>query len=236
MTDIRTASVALLGKIMSHKLFIIAVALITSAVGCTTTRTSNTDRTGLEQLLISNAIDQALNANQFTSARGRNVFVDEKYLECTDKPYIVGSIRSRVLDAGGRLVDSVDHADVVMEVRSGGVGTDNTDKYIGSPGLAVPGLPFELPEVRLWEQNAQYGTAKIAISCFDTKTGQQIENSDVVARSDSSRWNVVGFTTGDTGSVHRELAQAVRPRGGSFGAPIENISNEVIAAKQRAFR
>jgi len=222
---------------MSQTRLILLAALLSSLVGCTTTRTSNTDRTGLEQLLISNAIDQAIEANQFTSVRGRNVFVEEKYLECTDKPYIVGSIRSRVLGAGGRLVDAVDHADVVMEVRSGGVGTDNTDKYIGSPGLAVPGLPFELPEVRLWEQNAQYGTAKIAITCFDTQSGQQIENSgNLVARSDNSRWNVMGFTTGDTGSVNREIAQAVRPRAVSFAAPMENKSTEVIARNHQTWR
>lgn len=220
------------------RLVILAAAIFAaSSIGCTTTRTSNTDRTGLEQMLISNAIDQAVSSNSFSSVRGRNVFVQEKYLECTDKPYIIGSIRNRVLDAGGRLVDAVENADVVLEARSGGVGTDNTDKYVGLPGLAIPGIPFELPEVRLWEQNAQFGTAKIAITCFDTKSGEQLESTgNLVARSDNSRWNVLGFSTGDTGTVNREIAQAVRPRPVSFDRPMENFSGEMIASEPQTWR
>lgn len=219
------------------KLLLLAVIAATTAAGCTTTRTSNTDRTGLEQMLISNAIDQAISANQFASVRGRNVFVQEKYLECTDKPYIVGSIRARVLDAGGRLVESADNADVVMEPRSGGVGTDNTDKYVGIPGLAVPGIPFELPEVRFWEKNAQFGTAKIAISSFDTNTGRQvIDSGNLVARSDNSRWNVLGFSTGDTGSVNQELATATHRRPPSYSSAGESYSNEMIASQPQTWR
>jgi len=205
--------------------------------GCTTTRTSDTARTGLEQLLISNAIDQAISANQFASVRGRRVFVDEKYLECTDKPYILGSLRSRVLESGGRLVDAAADAEVVMEPRSGGVGTDNTDKYVGIPGLAVPGLPFELPEIRFWERNSQFGTAKLAITCIDKASGQQLEESgNLVARSDNSRWNVFGFGSGDTGSVNRELATAVNRSPYTYSMPAENYSNEVIAGQREDWR
>ena len=222
---------------LKKKFVFILFLLAAPSIGCTTTRTSNTDRTGLEQMLISNAIDSAVDANQFSSVRNRNVFLDEKYLECTDKAYVLGSIRSRVLDNGGRLVASVDDADVVMEVRSGGVGTDNTDKYVGLPGLSIPGMPIELPEVRLWEQNSQFGTAKIAITTFDTRSGQQLESSgNLVARSDNSRWNVLGFSTGDTGSVNRELANASHSRPASFSAPRENFSSEMIAREPQTWR
>jgi len=222
---------------LSKKNVFLLFLLAGMSVGCTTTRTSNTDRTGLEQMLISNAIDQAVDANQFTSVNNRNVFVDEKYLECTDQAYVLGSIRSRVLDNGGRLVDSIDNADVVMEVRSGGVGTDNTDRYVGIPGLSIPGMPIELPEVRLWERNSQFGTAKIAITCFDTQTGRQLESSgNLVARSDNSRWNVLGFSAGDTGSVNRELARSTYNRPTTFSAPQENFNSEMIAREPQTWR
>jgi len=105
------------------------------------------------------------------------------------------------------LVNDTANPDIVVEIRSGGVGTDNTDRFVGVPGLAIPGVPVEIPKIRLWEQNSQFGTAKIAIAAFDAKTGQQIESASRLARSDSSRWSVLDFTTGDRGSVHRELAQ-----------------------------
>lgn len=194
-------------SVVKHFALLTLAALV---AGCTTTRMSNTDRTGVEQLLISNAIDQAIESNELSSVRGRNVFVQDRYLDCTDKPYILGTLRNRVLDAGGRLVEEVAHADVVMEIRSGGIGTDSTDKYVGLAGFAVPGLPFELPDVRFWEKNIQYGTAKIAVTCFDTHTGEQLEASgNVVARADRSQWNMMGFSPGINGSVERELATAV---------------------------
>ncbi len=217
-------------------LVLCALTAITS-VGCATTRVSNTDRTGSEQLLISNAIDQAIEANELSSVRERNVFIQEKYLDSTDSPYIIGSLRNRVLNAGGRLVDSVDHADVVMEIRSGGIGTDSIDKYIGVPGFAVPGIPFELPEMRVWENNSQFGTAKIAITCFDTQTGQQLEDSgNLVAQADISQSHVLGISTKKTGSVHQELATAVRRKPISLQSPIEIDSNTGIARGRQTWR
>lgn len=232
------ALLVLMGNHMNRAHFIaLLVTSVSLACGCTTTRTSDTARTGIEQMLISNAIDQAVSATRLTCVRDRNVYIDEAYLDCTDKQYLVGSLRNRVLDNGGRLVQSVDDADIVMEVRSGGVGTDNTDKYVGIPGLAVPGVPLEIPEVRLWEQNSQFGTAKIAVTCFDTKSGQQLESSgNLLARSDNSRWSVLGYSTGDTGTVNQELAQATSQRPMSFAAPLEAMSNEVIANKPQSWR
>lgn len=217
---------------------VFAVLLFSAALaGCTSTRMSNTDRTGVEQLLISNAIDQAIESNEFSSVQDRNVFVQDKYLDCTDKPYILGTLRSRVLDAGGRLVEDAAHADVVMEIRSGGIGTDSTDKYFGLAGLAVPGLPFELPDVRVWEKNIQYGTAKIAITCFDTHTGEQLEASgNVVARADRSQWNVMGFSPGIGGSVERELATAVGQPSSYLDSEFADGVTSRIARGKRSFR
>ena len=48
-------------------------------------------------MLISNAVDQAISGTQFTSVYDKNVFVQEKYLDCTNKLYILGTIRHRVL-------------------------------------------------------------------------------------------------------------------------------------------
>ena len=100
-------------------LLALAASLVVLAGGCTTTRMSDTSRTGMEQLLISNAVDQSLEKVDFASLQNRNVFVEEKYLDCVDKGYIAGSIRHRVLQRGARLTDKREDADVVLEVRSG---------------------------------------------------------------------------------------------------------------------
>ena len=109
-------------------------------VGCASTATTNTARTAKEQMLLSNAVDQSLAKVDFTPLFDQKVFVEEKYLECVDKPYVLGSIRHRVMRAGGFLADKAEDADVVMEVRSGGVGTDSTEQFLGTPEIALPGM------------------------------------------------------------------------------------------------
>ena len=110
---------------------LICTFFVLITTGCTATSTSNTARTAKEQMLLSNSVDQSLDKVDFTPLYGQNVFIEEKYLECVDKPYIIGSIRHRIMKAGGNIAAAADAADVVMEVRSGGVGTDTSDSYIG---------------------------------------------------------------------------------------------------------
>ena len=189
-----------------------ALILLTavSCWGCATTRTSDTARTGMEQMLISNAIDQAVSRVNLEGIAGRKVFLEEKYLDCVDKNYVIGSLRHRILDTGALLVDAREEADVVMEPRSGGVGTDNSDRYVGMPGIALPGpMPFELPEVRFWEKKSQFGTAKVAVMIYDARTRQPLAASGTqLARSDNSQWSILGMSPGPVGSVHRELSTA----------------------------
>jgi len=143
------------------------------AAGCTTTTSSNTARTAKEQMLLSNAVDQSLDKVDFTPLYGRSVFVEDKYLECTDKGYVLGSMRHRIMRAGGTLAAAADAADVVLELRSGGVGTDSTDAFVGSPEIVLPGM-LTLPEVRLLEKKAQYGYSKLAIAAYDAKTKEPL--------------------------------------------------------------
>src|SRR6476660_4840215 len=88
--------------------------------GCTSTKQSNTARTATEQLLISNAVDQSLNKVDFTPLAGSCVFVEEKYLDCVDKGYILGSIRHKLMQAHATIAGKAEEANAIMEVRSGG--------------------------------------------------------------------------------------------------------------------
>lgn len=192
-------------------LFLLSLTLVVAA-GCSTTRTTNTARTGMEQLLISNAVDQNLDNAAFPDVQGRKVFVNDKYLDAVDKGYILGSIRQKVLSRGGQLVDAKDGSDVTIEVFSGGVGTDNTERYVGMPGLAVPGMPIELPEVRLYEKTSQFGTAKLGVVAYDTNNGQLMyDNGKSLARADDTRWSVLGIGPFEEGSVRSEVRRGSTP-------------------------
>src|SRR5687768_15185765 len=55
-------------------------ACAVTALGCGSTRTSNTARTATEQLLISDAIDRTVQQINFKVLEGQTVFFDERHL------------------------------------------------------------------------------------------------------------------------------------------------------------
>jgi len=187
-----------------HATMMLVVAFLVS--GCTTTRTTDTARTGMEQLLISNAIDQTLSKVALPPVTGRKVFVDDKYLEAVDKGYILGSLRQRLMSNGAQVVDAKEGSDMTVEVFSGGVGTDNVESYVGVPGLTVPGMPVEIPEVRVYEKKSQFGTAKLGLVAYATTTGEMLYDSGrSLARADDSRWSIMGVGPFQEGSVREEV-------------------------------
>ncbi|MEZ6068020.1 MAG: DUF6655 family protein [Planctomycetaceae bacterium] len=180
--------------------------LLLLATGCTNMSTSNTARTSMEQLLISNAIDSSLDKINFTPFAGSNVYLDEKYVESVDSKYLVASVRHRLWHSGARLVDSPDNADVVVEMRSGGVGTSNSEAYIGTPEIGVPGM-VSIPEVKLIERNRQSGTAKIGLVAYDPKSREILGDGGIaLSESNDSNWFVVGVGPWQTGTVREEVS------------------------------
>ena len=120
--------------------------------GCGTTRQSDTQRTATEQLLISNAVDQAVAHVDFSPLAGKSVFFDPQYFDNTvDKGYVISSIRQQLLAHGCTLQEERSRAAYVVEARAGGVGTDRHSVLVGIPEMTVPtilpGQPSHIPEV-----------------------------------------------------------------------------------------
>lgn len=179
------------------------LALILS--GCTTARQSNTARTAREQLLISNAVDQALAKVDFAAFEGRRVLVEEKYMDCTDKPYVIGSVRHRLMLNGAMIAAKPEEADVVMELRSGGVGTDDADSYLGIPQIVLPGM-LTIPEVKLVTRTRQSALAKIGMVAYDAKSNQLLGAGGVSSSlSDDNNLFVFGIGPFQSGTARREL-------------------------------
>lgn len=184
-----------------------AVVLLaaTLACGCTTARQSNTARTAREQLLISNAVDQALAKVDFAAFQGQKVLVEEKYLDCTDKAYVVGTIRHKLMMNGAFIAAKPEEADVVMELRSGGVGTDDADSYLGIPQIVLPGM-LTLPEVKLVTRTRQSALAKIGMVAYDAKSHQLLGAGGVSSSlSDDNNLFVLGIGPFQSGTARQEL-------------------------------
>lgn len=195
---------------MRHVAWILSItgaSLVLS--GCASMKTSDTARTGVEQLLVSSAIDRSLDKVDLRPIAGAKVYLEQKYLDCVDKNYLVVAMHQRLLRNNCTIVEKAEDAQVICEVGSGGVGTDRHDLFVGVPKLSVPGMAVAIPEVKFFDRTRANGTAKILVVAYDATTKQPVLNSGTqLARSDHKTWSVLGSGHIVSGSVPKELEKA----------------------------
>lgn len=189
---------------------LIAATIVATVAGCSSTRTSNTARTATEQVLLSSAIDRSLSNVSFEPMRSRKVFIDEKYLDSVDKGYLVATLRHKALAAGATLASSADDAELVIEARSGGVGTDTEDTFVGIPEIGIPGMPISIPELKLMQRSTQLGTAKIGLVAYDPKTGAAVGlGGQTTALTQNEDTYILGMGPFRNGEVKQERENAI---------------------------
>jgi uncharacterized protein DUF6655 len=178
-----------------HRLLFAASLTVTAlaVAGCGTTRSSDTTRTATEQLLISDAVDRAIQSVSFAPLAGQTVYLDDSKLsDVVDKNYIVSTLRQHMLASGCILRDTRDQADFVVEARAGAVGTDRNDLLFGIPATNVPqilpvqGVPAAIPEVPLAKRRDQRGVAKISMFAYQRQTGRPVWQSGLAVQESSS--------------------------------------------------
>ncbi len=205
-------------------------------VGCATMKESDTARTGLEQLLISNAVDQSLSKVDFRPVAGAKVFLKTDFLDCVDKNYILLSTRQKLLENHSTLVDKADDADIVMEIASGGVGTDRTEMVVGTPEIPL-GIMGSVPKVNFYERKKAMGTAKLAIIATDAKSKQPVINSGFsLARSDHQHWSMMGSGPVLSGSVANQLKEHTGSTESVLYIPSSSSSSPSSGPSQTASR
>lgn len=205
---------------LGTRFVIVSLVALTCATGCTSSRTSNTARTAREQLLLSNAIDQSLSKIDFAAFQGSRIFIEDKYLECVDKGYLVGSVRHRAMVSGAHLVAKADDADIVIELRAGAVGTDTADSFVGTPEIVLPGM-LTLPEVRLISRNNQSAMAKLGIVAYDAKTQQLLGSGGTSSSlSRDNNWYVLGVGPYQDGELKQEIQHTTVRQPGQSTKPL----------------
>lgn len=176
------------------------------ACGCATVKQSDTARTGIEQLLISSAVDESLDKIDFTPIAGAKVHLKTDYLDCVDKNYIIVGLHSRLLSGGCTLADKPDDAEVLLTVASGGVGTDRTDMTVGTPEIPM-GLMGSVPKLTVFERKRAMGTAKLRVVATDAASREVVlDQGYTLARSDHQFWSALGAGPVMSGSVANQIA------------------------------
>ena len=167
-------------KLVSIKCLLVS-ACVLFTFGCGTTKWSDTNRTGTEQLLISNAIDRVVTEIDFSPMRNKRSFLNTTAIsQTTDRDYLAMTIRQHLATAGAILVTSEADADYIVEVRAGAVGTDRDDLLVGIPATTIPAFPGSqfsattIPEIPFVKRTKQRGVAKIALFAYNKTTGRPV--------------------------------------------------------------
>ncbi len=157
---------------------LLAVVAVLSATlvfwGCGAFRETHPARSASEQLLISGAVDAALVNMPGDWMEGRVIYLETAHLDAYDAEYLVQKLRNTVLANGGRLTSEREEAEVILEVASGGLSTDEGRWLLGVPETPVP-IPFmdalRIPELPLFKMVTHAGKAKLIATAVDPDSG-----------------------------------------------------------------
>ncbi len=175
------------------------VALIAPAIlsGCGSTKTTGTVRSGTEQLLLTNAWDDALRKVDFRPLAGVPVFLDTQNVTAVDQGWVVSSLRQAMLSQGMLLKEKREQAQWVVEARVGAYGTDDYNFLIGVQQTTIPtvvaGLPAgTIPEIPLAKKSEQWAVAKMALFAYDKTSGQMVWKSGTMLAVSTAKDVYVG--------------------------------------------
>jgi hypothetical protein len=200
----------------------LSIVAATLLAACVTPRETSPPRTATEQLLISSAADRAAERLALSVPARTKVFVDITYFEGIDAKYAIGAVREHLLRAGSELVTDRSMADVVIELRSGALSTDERDVLLGIPELEVP-IPlsgdFTIPEIALFSKKVRQGVAKFAATSYGADDGAFVSASGPqFGSSHITQWRVLLFFGWKTTDVMRSNAPKTEAPGPASAA------------------
>lgn len=191
-------------------------------LGCGTT----TKRVGTEQLLISDAVDKAVDGIDFAPLKGVGVYLDSRYISgiktnlFIDSNYVISALRQQLTAAGAMIQEDRENATLVVEPRVGALGADGHDVTYGVPQsgalnsavsvVSGSSLPV-IPEISLGRTDAQSGVAKLVVFAYDRETREPVWQSGLAkAESTSSSTWVLGAGPFQRGTIHEGVRFAGR--------------------------
>ena len=188
-------------------------ALIFLLTGCATIRVTDPPRTADEQFLLTTAATRAVAQLSTDALRDRKVWVEATYFSAPEQAFVTGEVRAKFLLNGVRLVADRKEAQIIVEIRSGGVGINRTEFLLGLPSIPIPGvntgansvtsaIPYLTPELAIVKNTKQRGFAGIAYVAYWADTGEVVTSSGpYIGRTIRDDWWILGIGPKTAGNI-----------------------------------
>jgi len=188
------------------KSIIAATILLIFVTGCTTRNVTNTERTAIEQLLLSTAVDNAVAKFRIPQIAGKKTYIDFANLKSYDIEYVKAAVRARFAQIGAVLVESTDQADYIAEITSGAPGTEYKSSLLGIPSLPIPGSPTPLPELAVARGVEQTGIVKLYV--FIHYNGRFVTADHYYGKAERTEAFILWFRFQPTDDIRKAWEQA----------------------------
>ncbi len=161
-------------------LFCAATAVLLTATACSTPFTTNTGRSAVEEALICEVVEAALQKADIAPYAGKTVFMDYSYLAPqVNKDLVMGYMEQLCAIQQMTVTKDQAKADIVFQLFSGVLATDIDKFLLGTPPLPVPvpdtDLSIVIPEIALFSKYTRSAYARFFMTVKDAKTDKPIK-------------------------------------------------------------
>ena len=196
--------------------FFTSLIVIAVTTGCALEQEiSRTPRTAAEQVLLTQAVEQALVNFMVHLPEGVNVDVDATGLEsdrsrlrmtnadlgAIDRPsrdilYIRDLVAAELGRRGYRVSAQDTASPYLVRVMVESFGTMQGSIFVGMPPVQSVLIPFSLPELTLYKRQNQSGYTRLHLDFYDNRTGEFLGSTPkLVGRAFYNQYTVLIFVT-----------------------------------------
>jgi hypothetical protein len=188
---------------MNRNLLLLPLIAAVVVTGCSMRQTT-TDRTAVEQALLSVAATRTLEKMDFSSLTGKTFFIKEDKFEAVDGKFVSGELRAHLLKQGLIAAEKEEDTDLLVWPRVASHGIDDSKFLIGLPPIPIP-VPtvgvIETPEIAIFKLDRQRGRNRMGVHIEESETGKlALATNQVSAQSRYDRWVILilfGWTNSD---------------------------------------
>ncbi len=188
---------------------LICLALAMGTVGCVTQRSTTTERTAVEQALLSQAAEASIPQIAFSDVDGKQYFVKQDLFEATDGKYLLAVLNKHLVELGGMPADSEEEAEVLIYPAVAHAAVDDTSFLIGFPEipLVIPGIgSVTVPELALFGYALQKGHNRMFLNVEHADDARPPSSTETVSgHKFYTRWRIlflISFRTTDLDPPH----------------------------------